>query len=377
MHHRNPIRTPVAALPMLFLAGAFAAGTCQAQKYTVTKLSPLPGDIATSASGMNNAGQVAGDSFDSNGEFPGGGMGKCHAVRAHLRPLPRGRLGGSCHQQPRCRHRRRLRHGTWGVRDRAERVYRPGFTTTGLAWGRSAMPTSSSVTFKVIHGCGREWTCRRVRMAVSDHRWQLRRPRAAQRHQCCRRRRWHRVRLAPRPQRHLSVAVRWKPDPSTHAPGATVKALGGLGGRTSAANAINSNGWIVGWASLGNKLQHAALWEPTTGAFDLGTLGGKQSYANAINAEGDIAGNAQTASGAWHAVLWTHKHFTATDLNLEISPSLGQANHADLGIGYQRSLHGACQWCRQQERCPRIVCLVADRSVSMQPALSGRLRSRA
>jgi probable HAF family extracellular repeat protein len=116
------------------------------------------------------------------------------------------------------------------------------------------------------------------------------------------------------------VAVRWKPDPATHAFGAAVKALGGLGGLTSAANAINSNGWIVGWATLGNKLQHAALWEPTTGAFDLGTLGGKQSAANAINAEGDIAGQAQTSTGAWHAVLWTHKHFKATDLNLDIDP---------------------------------------------------------
>jgi probable HAF family extracellular repeat protein len=120
------------------------------------------------------------------------------------------------------------------------------------------------------------------------------------------------------------VAVRWKPDPTTHALGATVKPLGGLGGLTSGANAVNSNGWIVGWATLGNKLQHAVLWEPTTHAFDLGTLGGKQSSANAINAEGDIAGNAQTASGAWHAVLWTHKHFTPTDLNLEISPTLAK-----------------------------------------------------
>jgi len=121
-----------------------------------------------------------------------------------------------------------------------------------------------------------------------------------------------------------SVAVRWKPDPTTHAPGATVKALVGLGGLESAASAVNTSGWVVGWATLVNKLQHAVLWEGNSGPFDLGTLGGKQSSANGVNAEGDIAGQAQTASGAWHAVLWTHLHFKAIDLNLEISPTLAK-----------------------------------------------------
>ena len=101
-------------------------------------------------------------------------------------------------------------------------------------------------------------------------------------------------------------------------------------------NAVNEQDWVVGWATLGNNLQHATLWGPKTGPLDLGTLGGKQSSANAVNAEGDIAGAAQTASGAWHAVLWTHeeftqlghvthppreahRHFAAIDLNQEIS----------------------------------------------------------
>jgi probable HAF family extracellular repeat protein len=121
-----------------------------------------------------------------------------------------------------------------------------------------------------------------------------------------------------------AVAVRWKPDPTTRAPGATVKALEGLGGINSAAVAVNTNDWVVGWATLGNKLQRAVLWEGNAGPYDLGTLGGKQSSANGINAEGDIVGQAQTASGAWHAVLWTHKHFKATDLNLEISESMAK-----------------------------------------------------
>jgi probable HAF family extracellular repeat protein len=121
-----------------------------------------------------------------------------------------------------------------------------------------------------------------------------------------------------------SQAVRWKPDPTTHMPGATVKALPGLGGRDSGASAVNASDWVVGWATLGNKLQRAVLWEGNNGPFDLGTLGGKQSSANGINAEGDVAGEAQTASGTWHAVVWTHPDFKATDLNLEISPALAK-----------------------------------------------------
>jgi probable HAF family extracellular repeat protein len=121
-----------------------------------------------------------------------------------------------------------------------------------------------------------------------------------------------------------SVAVRWKPDPNTKMPGATVKALAGLGGRDSGASAVNASDWVVGWATLGNKLQRAVLWEGNNGPFDLGTLGGKESSANGINAEGDVVGEAQTASGAWHAVVWTHLDFKATDLNLEISPALAK-----------------------------------------------------
>jgi probable HAF family extracellular repeat protein len=120
------------------------------------------------------------------------------------------------------------------------------------------------------------------------------------------------------------VAVRWPPDPTTHALGATVDALAGLGGTGSAAAAVNINNWVVGWATLGNKRQHAVLWERNNRPLDLGTLGGNQSSANGINAEGDVAGQAQTTWGAWHAVLWTHLDFKATDLNGEISESMAK-----------------------------------------------------
>jgi probable HAF family extracellular repeat protein len=107
--------------------------------------------------------------------------------------------------------------------------------------------------------------------------------------------------------------------------GTAVTDLGTLGGTSSGAAAINALGHIVGWADIGNNTAHAALWEPTTRAFDLGTLGGNGSYARGINVEGDVVGSAQTRFGVWHAVLWTHKHFTAVDLNAEISIAESQA----------------------------------------------------
>jgi probable HAF family extracellular repeat protein len=85
----------------------------------------------------------------------------------------------------------------------------------------------------------------------------------------------------------------------------TVTDLGTLpGGTSSAATAINARGQIVGWAQTASGVQHAALWDK--GAItDLGTLpGGQQSYASGINDRGQIVGWATTASGAQHAVLW-------------------------------------------------------------------------
>jgi probable HAF family extracellular repeat protein len=82
---------------------------------------------------------------------------------------------------------------------------------------------------------------------------------------------------------------------------------------------VNDRGWIVGWADVSRGNQHAVLWEPNSGAYDLGTLGGKGSHASAIGANGDVAGSAQTVAGAWHAVMRSHTHLIIVDLNTEIS----------------------------------------------------------
>jgi probable HAF family extracellular repeat protein len=125
----------------------------------------------------------------------------------------------------------------------------------------------------------------------------------------CRRRR---PRSKPAAARlHLEpLEDRWCPNTSYN-----VTDLGTLGGTNSYAAGINASGQVVGIADTGSHAE-AFLWTPTTkngttgGMIDLGTLGGtsstlKSSAANAINASGQVVGEAITASGAFHAFLWT------------------------------------------------------------------------
>ena len=313
-----------AVLPTLFLLGTVAAGTCQAQKYTVTKLLTLPGGTYTSAASMNKAGAVAGYADDSNGDSVAVEWNNASPSIVFSETVPPGAFSwavainnqgvivGNFHDffsgvfetgpdvfaeqsfdlgiDVGAINDANVMVGTEAghpaLWDGVDISQNPAFLpTTANNFGVASQPTGINAAGVIV---GIEYDC------------------------------------LPNCSDTYSVAVRWKPDPITHAPGATVKALVGLGGMQSAANAVNSNGWVVGWATLANKLQRAVLWEGNSGPFDLGTLGGKQSSANGVNAEGDIAGQAQTASGAWHAVLWTHLHFKATDLNLEISPTLAK-----------------------------------------------------
>jgi probable HAF family extracellular repeat protein len=325
---------PAAVMPALFLLGTVAAGTCQAQKYTVTKLEALPGGTYTSAARMNKAGEVVGSADDSNGftkavawnnavptivwdvfnpprSSPPGSYSDAVAINnqgvivgngyvdfaqsdfvfeigpnvSADQPILKGIDVGAINDANVIVGEMEWLPVVWDGVDISQRneglppIEGPG---GGLA---SSQPTGINAA-GVIVGIEYDW--------LPDY------------------------------SNTYSVAVRWKPDPTTHAPGATVKALPGLGGIDSAATAVNVNDWVVGWATLGNKRQHAVLWERNNRPRDLGTLGGKQSSANGINAEGDIAGEAQTVWGAWHAVLWTHLDFKATDLNGEISESMAK-----------------------------------------------------
>lgn len=79
--------------------------------------------------------------------------------------------------------------------------------------------------------------------------------------------------------------------------------LGTLGGNSSTAWGINDLGQIVGEADPVGSSARAVLWDAGT-ITDLGTLGGAYSYAYAINNIGQIVGESKTASNETHAFLW-------------------------------------------------------------------------
>jgi probable HAF family extracellular repeat protein len=86
--------------------------------------------------------------------------------------------------------------------------------------------------------------------------------------------------------------------------------LGTLGGRQSAAYAINDSGQTTGWSDLaGDLTHHAFLYTGTPGSsgvmHDLGTLGGTISRVYAINARGQVLGVSTTEAGEFHAFLYT------------------------------------------------------------------------
>lgn len=81
--------------------------------------------------------------------------------------------------------------------------------------------------------------------------------------------------------------------------------LGTLGGAASAAVAVSSTGYAVGWAETSGGQAHAVRWDSTGAIQDLGTLGGATSTATAVNAAGEVVGTAQRGDGAQHAFRWT------------------------------------------------------------------------
>ena len=101
-----------------------------------------------------------------------------------------------------------------------------------------------------------------------------------------------------------------------------VRDLGTLPGDTSSeASAINNNGDVVGY-SKGPRGMRAFLWTQTTGMQDLGVLpGGNSSRALGINDMGAVVGSSTSSSGD-RAFIWT-KQAGMRDLNSAASVTLG------------------------------------------------------
>jgi probable HAF family extracellular repeat protein len=81
--------------------------------------------------------------------------------------------------------------------------------------------------------------------------------------------------------------------------------LGTLGGETSAADALNQRGSIVGQADTSNGLTRAAFWaNGGAPAVMLADLGGDFSQALGINEPGRIVGDGSDTSGNFQALFW-------------------------------------------------------------------------
>jgi probable HAF family extracellular repeat protein len=121
----------------------------------------------------------------------------------------------------------------------------------------------------------------------------------------------------------------WPGDALATAPEATAYAivdLGTLGGTSSRANAVNTNGQVVGSSATVAGQSHAFLWQDGV-MTDLGTLGGATSVANGINDKGQVVGSSITAAGQTHAFLW--QEGVMTDLG-----TLGGASSTATAINY-------------------------------------------
>src|SRR5450756_2397202 len=82
-----------------------------------------------------------------------------------------------------------------------------------------------------------------------------------------------------------------------------MKDLGTLGGSYSYPYAINDMGQVVGYSFNASGEIHAFIWNRMTGMKDLGTLGGSQSLVYAINDMGQVVGQSKDASGFDHAFI--------------------------------------------------------------------------
>lgn len=111
----------------------------------------------------------------------------------------------------------------------------------------------------------------------------------------------------------------------------TVVNLGTIGGAgSSVANGISENGIVVGQSN-----GQAYKWTMGGGIVGLNGLGGATTNAYSVNSNGQIAGRADLGGGGFHAVLWDNS-LNATDLGGTFSEARG-INEAGTVVGTSNS----------------------------------------
>ena len=97
--------------------------------------------------------------------------------------------------------------------------------------------------------------------------------------------------------------------------GMSMTDLGTIGGARSAASDINDLGQVAGWSYSANGT-HAFITGPNgVGMRDLGTLGGIRSSASGVNDAGQVVGWSNTTDGTQHAFISGPSGVGMTDLN--------------------------------------------------------------
>jgi probable HAF family extracellular repeat protein len=87
---------------------------------------------------------------------------------------------------------------------------------------------------------------------------------------------------------------------------------------------INDRGQVVGNLTYSMTTRHAFSWTRASGIVDIGTLGGELSEAFDVNDKGQVVGVSTTRSGARHAFVWTARD-GMVDLNKRL-------RHAPAGL---------------------------------------------
>lgn len=126
------------------------------------------------------------------------------------------------------------------------------------------------------------------------------------------------------------------------ASGGTTTPLGTLGGSFSAAQALNTSGWVVGTSTDTGGTPRAFL-VAGDGMTDLGTLGGAWAQAADLSETGFVVGVSATAGGAAHAFRYTLDAdgtvLTRTDLG-----DLGSGNSHAYGVNSAGQVVGTSDW---------------------------------